>query len=200
MGSAADEFDLLDVVAMRGAVDHEAVADHLHEFGTQTFGQFLAGLLGGQASAADEFDLLDVVAMRGAVDHEAVADHLHEFGTQTFGQFLAGLLGGQAGAVEHIAFDELALLDCLIGLLDGRIGQVVLADLDDRVEMVGQRLELLDLLLRQRHDRMCLPAVVVRTRVRPADHGRCRIVQVCKRPSTVREGAENPGDNPADVR
>ena len=154
----------------------------------------------GVGSAADECDPLDVVAVRGAVDHEAVADHLHEFGTQTFGQLLAGLLGGQAGAVEHIAFDELALLDRLIGLLDGRIGQVVLADLDDRVEMMGHRLELLDLLLRQRHDRMCLPAVVVRTRVRPADHGRCRIVQVCKRPSTVREGAENPGDNPAAVR
>lgn len=91
-------------------------------------------------STADELDLLDIVAVRGAVQHEPVADHLHKLGTQTLGQLLAGLLGSQTGAVQHIALDELALLDRLVGLLDGRIGQIVLADLDDRIEMVGQRL------------------------------------------------------------
>ena len=91
--------------------------------------------------------MFHVVAMGAAVEHETVADDLHEFRVQFFSQPLACFLGGQTGSVEHGALDELTLFDGFVRLLDGVFAQIVLADLDERIELGGQASQLLDLLL-----------------------------------------------------
>ena len=83
---------------------------------------------------AHETNVLHVVTLGTTVEHETVADDLHEFRAKLFGETFAGLLGGQTGTVEHGAFDELALLDGLVRLFDGVFAQIVLADLDERIE------------------------------------------------------------------
>ena len=102
---------------------------------------------------AHETNVLHVVTLGTTVEHETVADDLHEFRAKLFGETFAGLLGGQTGTVEHGAFDELALLDGLVRLFDGVFAQIVLADLDERIEFGGQAAQLLDLLFGKCH--MC---------------------------------------------
>lgn len=46
------------------------------------------------------------------------------------GKLGGGFLGGQARTVLHGALDELVLLNGLIGLIDGRLGQIVLAHIE----------------------------------------------------------------------
>lgn len=91
--------------------------------------------------------MFHVVAVGAAVEHETVADNLYEFRVQFFGQSLACFLSRQSGSVEHRAFDELTLFDGFVRLLDGVFAQIVLADLDERIELGGQASQLLDLLL-----------------------------------------------------
>lgn len=105
--------------------------------------------------------MLHVVTLGTTVEHETVADDLHEFRAKLFGETFAGLLGGQTGTVEHGAFDELALLDGLVRLFDGVFAQIVLANLDERIEFGGQAAQLLDLLL---VSAICVPFLSTNTR------------------------------------
>ena len=55
---------MLNVVALGTTVDHETIADGLHDIGAQLFGQLFGGLLGGQFGAVlhgafDELVLFD---------------------------------------------------------------------------------------------------------------------------------------------
>ena len=110
---------------------------------------------------AHETNVLHVVTLGTTVEHETVADDLHEFRAKLFGETFAGLLGGQTGTVEHGAFDELALLDGLVRLFDGVFAQIVLADLDERIELGGQASQLLDLLF---GSAICVPFLSTNTR------------------------------------
>ena len=60
----AHETNVLHVVTLGTTVEHETVADDLHEFRAKLFGETFAGLLGGQTGtvehgAFDELALLD---------------------------------------------------------------------------------------------------------------------------------------------
>lgn len=58
---------MFHVVAMGAAVEHETVADDLHEFRVQFFSQSLACLLGGQTGSVEHGALDELTLFDGSV-------------------------------------------------------------------------------------------------------------------------------------
>lgn len=93
----------------------------------------------------DELDLLDVVAGGLAIQREAMADDLHDVGAGALGELLGSLAAGEIGAILDCALDEFVRLEALLRLGDHAVVDVAAADVDDRLEVVGEAAKLTDL-------------------------------------------------------
>lgn len=101
--------------------------------------------------ALRELDVLHVVAGAAAVEGELAADDLDHVGVQAVGELVGGLAGGVVAHLLHGALDELARLEKLGGLAHHGVGDVVLADADDRLQVMRHAAELSDLLAEKCH-------------------------------------------------
>lgn len=93
----------------------------------------------------DELDLLDVVAGGLAIQREAMADDLHDVGAGALSELLGSLAAGEIGAILDRALDEFVRLEALLRLGDHAVVDVAAADVDDRLEVVGEAAKLTDL-------------------------------------------------------
>lgn len=95
--------------------------------------------------------MLHVVAGAATVKGELAADDLDHVGVQTVGELVGGLAGGVVAHLLHGALDKLARLEKLGGLAYHGVGDVVLADADDGLQVVRHAAELSDLLAEKCH-------------------------------------------------
>lgn len=81
-----------------------------------------------------------------------MADDLDDLGGRCLRERFGGLAGGELAAVLHAAFDELVGLECLVGLLGHRLGDVGLSDEHHGVEVVREGAKRADLLTGECHE------------------------------------------------
>ena len=95
-------------------------------------------------------------------EHETVADDLHEFRAKLFGErpSPASLaVRPEPSSTEHLTSSRFSMVSS--ACLTAFFAQIVLADLDERIEFGGQAAQLLDLLL---VSAICVPFLSTNTR------------------------------------
>ncbi len=87
---------------------------------------------------AHETNVLHVVTLGTTVEHETVADDLHEFRAVVPARPSPASLAvrPEPSSTEHLMSSRFSM--GLVRLFDGVFAQIVLADLDERIEFGGQ--------------------------------------------------------------